>query len=398
MNRCLDDNDLLAFFGGRLSAERTAAVQAHVDRCNACRELVAEVARTSSASMPAPADTVRDLAPPVAPPPPPQEERIVIRDGKVTRKPATAFVPPRASGSAMQITPFDARQTPRIRPGTVLGGRYQLDRIIGEGGTGVVWEATHQVIKRKVALKILKSAEESAARRFFREARVTAALAHPHIVEVHDVFVVPETSAPAMVMELLIGAPLARWLRGPRASALTMRQTARVLLPVVSALGAAHTVGVVHRDLKPENIFLLGASPSPDDPSVKVLDFGLAKLTSKEGNVAATGELTGSGLVLGTPHYMAPEQVAIDAVIDPRTDVWALGVILYECLAGEKPIEGTSLAQIFRGIVNPKIVPLAKRVPKLPKPIAKLSARMLAKDRDERPPLEEIYELLSREA
>jgi serine/threonine-protein kinase len=256
-----------------------------------------------------------------------------------------------------------------------------------------VWEATHTVIRRSVALKLLKSREDEAMRRFFREARVTAALQHPHIVEVSDVFVVPESGTPAMVMELLAGAPLSRWLRTKPPGRLALPEAARVLLQVVAAVGAAQSVGVVHRDLKPENIFLVGESVV--DPRVKVLDFGLAKLTAEAGAMASTGKLTRSGFVLGTPHYMAPEQIAIDVAVDPRADVWALGVILYECLAGARPIEGTSLPELFRALAEPDIVPLAKRVPKLPRAVGKLVGRMLTKDRDARPSLEEIHDVLT---
>jgi len=372
MTRHLDDNEVQAFFRGRLSQSQSAHVQAHVDQCSACRHLVAEVARTSSA----------ERAPTLQP------ERVVIRDGKVTRRPQTD-------------TPVPARPAKRrpLAPGDMLADRYRLDAILGEGGTGIVWEATHIVIRRRVALKVLKSSEEEATRRFFREARVTAALRHPHIVEVNDVFVVPETGTPAMVMELLEGAPLSSWLRpsgGP--AAIGMRETARVLLPVVGAVGAAHSVGVVHRDLKPENVFLLGETPSLADPRVKVLDFGLAKLTATEGDVASTGQLTRSGFVLGTPHYMAPEQVASDAVIDPRTDVWAIGVMLYEALAGQRPIEGQNLTQLFRAIADPKIVPLAKKVPKVPKAVGKLVGKMLSQSPKDRPSLEEIHDVLTAEA
>ncbi len=375
MARHLDDNEVQAFFRGRLSQSQSAHVQAHVDQCSACRHLVAEVARTSNAERAGAA-------------PAPAAERVVIRDGKVTRRPHTDPTPP----------PRPVKRRP-LAPGDMLADRYRLDSILGEGGTGIVWEATHTVIRRRVALKVLKSSEDEAMRRFFREARVTAALRHPHIVEVNDVFVVPETGTPAMVMELLEGAPLSKWLRpesGP--VAIGVRETARVMLPVVGAVGAAHSVGVVHRDLKPENVFLLGNDPQLLDPHVKVLDFGLAKLTATEGDVASTGQLTRSGFVLGTPHYMAPEQVASDATVDPRTDVWAIGVMLYECLAGVRPIEAQNLTQLFRAIAEPKITPLAKRVSKVSKPVAKLVGKMLSRDPRDRPGLEEIHDVLAAEA
>ena len=313
-------------------------------------------------------------------------ERVVIREGKLTRRPHSA-------------TAVGAPSKPRrLEPGYVVAERYRLERRLGEGGTGVVWEATHTVMRRRVALKILKSKDAQAARRFFREARVTAALRHPHIVEVHDIFIVPETGTPAMVMEVLEGAPFSSWTRhldAKRNLVLPVHQVARILLPVVVALGAAHTAGVIHRDLKPENVFLVGSEPSLDDPDVKVLDFGLAKLTAVDGEIMSTGQLTRSGFLLGTPHYMAPEQVSGEQPIGPATDVWALGVILYESLAGVRPIVGKNLNRLFRAIADPDVPRLRSVAPQTPKPLALLVTRMLARDARERPSLEEIYAVLA---
>jgi serine/threonine-protein kinase len=278
-----------------------------------------------------------------------------------------------------------------------LGDRYRLERLIGEGGTGAVWEATHVVMRRRVALKLLKAADDTATRRFFREARVTAALRHPNIVDVHDVFVPPETGSAAMVMEYLVGTSLAHYLReGTARISLSPRQAACVMVPIVAALTAAHQVGVVHRDLKPANVFLVGGElPDANGAVVKVLDFGLAKLTASDGIAASTGDLTRTGFVLGTPHYMAPEQVTHDGEVDPRSDVWALGVMFYEMLAGQRPIQGDNISQLFRAIADPKIVPIAKRVPTVPRALAKLTSKMLAKDKEDRPSLEDIADVLS---
>jgi len=389
MDACLDDNDLQAFFRGRLSASRSAIVQKHVDACSMCRHLVAEVARSTSEN--------RALAPePSEPPPPPPlpQEKIVIRDGKVTRRPSEVL-----PAAAARVTPPPRRASSILGVGSVLADRYRLERILGEGGTGVVWEATHVVMRRRVALKILKSKDDAAAHRFFREARVTAALRHAHIVEVSDVFVVPETSTPAMVMELLTGSPLSHWLRprGKPPASLAVDEAAKVLLPVAAAVGAAHAVGVVHRDLKPENVFLVGEQPSLADPLVKVLDFGLAKLTAAEGDVAETAQLTRTGFVLGTPHYMSPEQVAGDQQIDHKTDVWSLGVILYESLTATRPIEGDNISRLFRAVLESKIVPVQKRTSTdIPKALANLTNKCLSRKPKDRPELDEIYDVLAK--
>ena len=391
MGGCLDDNTVLAFFEGNLAKAENAAVQRHVDGCAECRVLLAEVARRTrgdSATVPK-AKRITFPEPPPGPAAPPAEpsERVVIRDGKVTKQ-----------RRSQPKQPIAAPVKRAARAGDVLGGRYRLERLLGEGATGVVWEATHTVIRRSLALKLLKSREDEAVRRFLREARITAALQHPNIVEVSDVFVLADSNAPAMVMELLVGAPLSHWLRVPSPHPLPPRDVARVLLQVVSALSAAHSVGVIHRDLKPENIFIVGEHARLDDPRVKVLDFGLAKLTAMGGDMANTGKLTRTGFIVGTPHYMSPEQIVIGGSVEPSSDVWSLGVILYECLAGVRPIEGATIAHVLRALAPPRIVPLAQRAPHVPPGLAALVMRMLATMPDERPLLGEVYASLVTDA
>ncbi|AKU98782.1 Serine/threonine protein kinase PrkC, regulator of stationary phase [Labilithrix luteola] len=374
MPNCLTDNDVLAYVEHRLSAQDIAALHVHIDRCEQCRVLLSEVARTGPASPPA-----RASAP----------ERVIIRDGRVT-------TPAELAREAARRAPAPPRE-PQV--GDVVGDRYTLERFLGEGGTSVVWEASLAGTGQRVALKLLKSENPEAARRFSREARVTAALRHEHIVQVHETFVVPESNTMVMAMELLDGFSLARVLKrrdppGP----LPVRETVRILKPVVEAVEAAHAVGVVHRDLKPENIFLLGdgREASLRSPRVKVLDFGLAKLTANEGETAASAKLTQEGMVVGTPHYMAPEQVLSGIEVNHTTDVWALGVITYECLAGVRPIEQSSLTRILRAIATPKIVPLAERAPHVPRAMATLVGKMLSKPQADRPSLLEIRRTLAR--
>jgi serine/threonine-protein kinase len=167
------------------------------------------------------------------------------------------------------------------------------------------------------------------------------------------------------------------------------------MLPIVSAIGSAHSVGIVHRDLKPENVFLHAVADG--EVHARVLDFGIAKLSAPEGAAAATAHLTSTGAVMGTPYYMAPEQVFGEKDLDHRADVWAVGVMSYECLAGNKPFDGDNVGQLFKAIVTGTLVPLEVTAPHLPKDVTDAIGRLLKLDRNERAPdLRELYEILKR--
>src|SRR5688572_27447613 len=214
-------------------------------------------------------------------------------------------------------------------PGALIGRRYQLDALLGEGGMGSVWAATHTVTRRRYALKFLKTIaghRDDLRKRFWREASLASRVKHPNVVGVHDLFQTEE-SILVMVMDLLEGQTLGARLREVRQ--LSLSEAASYLVPAISAVGAAHALGIVHRDLKPENIFLAGCAGAP---AVKVLDFGIAKLT-QTGESAASG-VTATGSLLGTPCYMSPEQAFGERDVDHRADIWSFGVILYEALAG----------------------------------------------------------------
>jgi serine/threonine-protein kinase len=284
--------------------------------------------------------------------------------------------------------------TVALEPGAVIAGRYRLERLIGEGGMGVVWAATHLETGKAVALKHLRdeaSGDAETRKRFLREAQATARIAHPNIVAVHDL-VETEGGLPAIVMDLLDGKPLRARL--DRERRLSLEQTASILLPAVSAVGTAHAIGIVHRDLKPDNIFI-ARMPSGEDRSL-VLDFGIAKLT-KPAEVSTASVITGTWSLLGTPHYMSPEQIIGEKDIDHRTDIWAMGAILYECLAGVRPAEARTPGKIFELILLRGIKPLSERVPDLPGDVADLVLRMLARERDDRPwDLHEAEAVLAR--
>jgi serine/threonine protein kinase len=258
---------------------------------------------------------------------------------------------------------------------------------------GVVWSATNTNTLRRVALKVLKgdgASDLRVRRRFLREARAASAVQHPNVVEILDVVELDDGS-PAMVMELLEGESLGHRLR--ERGRLDLGEAAAVMLPALSAVGAAHALGIVHRDLKPDNIFL--ARQADGTPTVKVLDFGIAKVSALDHDAGQTEMVTGTGTILGTPYYMSPEQVFADAVIDYRSDIWAFGVILYQCLTGVRPTQAENVGQIMKIIMTGAIVPIETTQPSLPPELTQLVGRMLSSAREARPQsLKEVCDVL----
>ena len=229
-----------------------------------------------------------------------------------------------------------------LAPGTRLG-KYEIIRLLGAGGMGAVYEASHVEIGKHVAVKVLGpsvAAIPGARARFLREAQLTSRVRHPNIVDVTDMG--NEAGQTYLVMELLRGEDLSQRLS--RGGPLSPRELADFMLPVCAAVSAAHLAGVTHRDLKPQNIFL-AQTQSAVHP--KVLDFGISK-----GNDAGTaGTLTGTGAMIGTPFYLAPEQIMDNRSAGPASDQYSLGVILYECLTGSRPFDAENLFVVFQAIV-----------------------------------------------
>jgi serine/threonine protein kinase len=265
-----------------------------------------------------------------------------------------------------------ANGDPRI--GTVVAGKYRIARLIGGGGMGRVYEAENVAIGKRVALKFVAVAGGTAAARFHREARIVAAVESAHIVQIFDT-AETEAGEPFLVMELLQGEDLAaRLARGRLALADALDITAQAL----RGLKRAHAAGVIHRDLKPENLFLV---PGEEDrPHVKLIDFGLSKQLAPQDDVGPPS-LTADGALLGTPLYMAPEQLEGAPQIDHRADLWSMGAILYEALAGAPAFAETSYARLVIRICQRDPEPLSTRVPGVPPTVERVVARALARDR-----------------
>jgi serine/threonine-protein kinase len=260
------------------------------------------------------------------------------------------------------------------RIGTTVLDRYAIKRLIGEGGMGAVFEGTHTVTRRRVAVKSLHpeyAMKSDVVQRFFQEAHAATAINHPSIVQVLDMGV-DSSGAAFLVLEFLEGEDLNDALQ--REGRLSVQRTVEVLLPVMSGLSAAHAKGIVHRDIKPANIFLA----RQDDGTVvsKLLDFGISKMTA--GDALAR---TSTGAVLGTPYYMAPEQARGEKSVDHLVDVWAMGVVLYQCLSGVLPFAADNYNQMILKLITEEPPALQSLVSGLPPSVVAAVHKALSKDR-----------------
>lgn len=251
-------------------------------------------------------------------------------------------------------------------------GRYQIKELIGEGAMAKVYRAYDPEINRSLALKVLKSdfnVDEEYLSRFLREAKAAGALSHNNIVTVYDIGKVE--SSPYIMMELLSGSDLGEMLNKRRT--FSVKDTLIIALQLAKALDYAHQAGVVHRDIKPDNIMVLD-----DDVSIKVADFGIARINENE-----EAQKTQVGSVLGTPRYMSPEQ-ALGQDVDGRTDLYSVGVILYEMLTGEKAFDAANLGTLMTQIIQQQPTSLRKAYPDLPPGLCQIVQKLLQKKPEKR--------------
>jgi serine/threonine-protein kinase len=267
--------------------------------------------------------------------------------------------------------------SPLVRVGSVVADKFRVERVLAEGGMGVVVAATHLQLDRVVALKFLRadiSSNWDALARFTREARAAAQLKSEHVAHVLDVGVTDD-GTPYMVMEYLEGLSLYRLIQTQ--GVLDISSAAEYAIQACEGLAEAHSRGIVHRDIKPDNLFLVERSPGWR--TIKILDFGISKFALADAHNIATG------VIMGSPCYMSPEQLRSTATVDHRTDIWSLGASLHEFLTGKAAFDASlTLPELVAAILHKPAPPLRELRPDVPEGLAVVVDRCLAKDRDAR--------------
>jgi eukaryotic-like serine/threonine-protein kinase len=268
-----------------------------------------------------------------------------------------------------------------VDSGDIIGSRYRLDRKIGEGGTGRIWLAQDERLDRRVAIKFLfaHTAAQQArlAKRVSLEAKIAASIQHPNVIQIFD-FGTHEGTIPYIVMEALSGHTLGEAFDATESFSLdTLLQ---IMSEVLRGLAAVHDAGIVHRDLKPENIFLIKESRGKLSP--KLLDFGISR--SLEPDMRPSAVTTTEGMILGTPQYMSPEQAKGDTHIDKRTDIYSIGTVMFEAIAGIVPFPADNTAELLISVIQRKPPPLFELAPQVGPALCAVVDKALAKDRNAR--------------
>ncbi len=281
-------------------------------------------------------------------------------------------------------------------PGTVVDGKYRVEKVLGEGGMGLVVAATHLGLEQEVAIKfLLPSAMRNkvAVERFLREAKVAAKVRSEHVARVHDVGTLEEGGVPYIVMEHLEGSDLGKLI--DREGALPIDEACEVAIQACEALTEVHAAGIVHRDLKPSNLFVTRRADG--SPAVKLLDFGISKLTFGGGD-SVNPALTQTATIMGSPSYMSPEQLKSSKEVDHRADVWSLGAVLYEAVTGKPAFRGESLPQVCAMIASEDPPLPSTRREGIPIELERTLLRCLEKNPDKRADLLELARALVKYA
>jgi urea transport system substrate-binding protein len=346
---------------GQLDPEERRRLERHLEACPACRQAVEGLRADTVESAAAGPQLETRLDPSPAPDSPSSSP--LLRGTRIN-PPGFSFLSP----------PFEADEIGWL-------GIYRIRRVLGEGGMGIVFEAEDTHLQRRVALKVMKpevAGNQASRQRFLQEARAAGGLSHDHIVTVYQVGL--ENDVPFLSMQYLYGETLEHRLQ--RVGRLPLPDLLRIGREVAAGLAAAHDKGIIHRDVKPANLWLeeVHAPPSSAAPRyrVKILDFGLAR------TVSAPRRLTASGFIVGTPHYLAPEQ-ARGLHLDGRCDLYSLGVVLYRAACGSLPFDGGDPLSVLTALASNEPRPLSVLAPGLPAPVAALIHRLLAKDPASRP-------------
>ncbi len=277
---------------------------------------------------------------------------------------------------------FAPLDVPRDMLGKTLGGRYLLRDVLGSGGMGTVFEAEHLGLKRTVAIKVLNPSQarkKTAVKRFQQEARAAGSIGHPNICEVYDLGSLDDGS-PYLVMEKLTGRTLAQRLQ--KETRLSSDDVVEIIIQALSGLGAAHDKGIVHRDIKPDNIFIARRSGASD--IVKVVDFGVSKVARGAEAEGEELDLTRTGMVMGTPYYMSPEQASGERNLDARVDIYACGVVMYEAVTGRRPFLAPNYNALLLKIISGTYKSPRELLPELSPAFEAVVQRAMAGDRENR--------------